>query len=238
MDVDAVWKRARADLALHHSRAEPDTFLWEHSERVARTAQWISGLDELQTRTLDAAAVVSAALYHDAGWVTRCRSGELDRLEILLTPSSAAVREDGAALLESSLRDLLPRRTLERGAEAVRACGDRSTDVMEAQVVAEADALEEFNLASIWLAVRRGAAEGKAVQAHLDTWRRKREYHYWDARLKDAFRFAATREAAKRRLTVLEEFANELDRQHRSVDLERWGAQASAAHPTTLAPPG
>jgi len=219
MDFEAIWKRARADLAIPTPRGDADVFLWEHSARVALSAQHIARLPMIQSQRPNEAVIVAAGLYHAAGWITRFREGAVDRIEVLLGPLSESDHEQGTLLMERSLSDLLPKDTLDLAARTVRGARNRDTDLIEAQVIAEADNLQEFGTLSLWPAIRRGAVEGKAVQAVLDTWRRKKEYQFWTARLNDSFRFEPVRELARRRLEKFERLLEELEEQHANADV-------------------
>ena len=219
MDLEAIWKRARADLVIATPRGDSDVFLWEHSVRVAQTGQHIARLPMIRSQKPDEAAIVAAGLYHHAGWITRFREGAVDRMEILLGPLSEADHDQGAVLMEKSLAGLLAKESLEVAARAIRGARNRDTELIEAQVVIEADNLQEFGVVSLWSAIRRGAMDGKGVQAVLDTWRRKKEYHFWTARLNDSFRFEPVRELARRRLEKFERLLEELEEQHSTADV-------------------
>ena len=219
MNLDAMWKRARADLTVTTPQGGQDVFLWEHTVRVTRSAEYISRIPEVQALGPDEISVVAAALYHEAGWIARLHSGEIERYEILLGPAPESSYMEGARMLERSLRDLIPSESLERSGAAIRALSDRHTKQIEAQIVAEADNLDEFGLMFLWPVIRRGALEGKGVQAVLDTWRRRIEYQFWTARLKDSFRFEATRRVAAARLARLEAFMSDLLVQQATEDL-------------------
>lgn len=219
MEWDAIWKRARSDLIVTTDQGDDDVFLWEHSSRVARVAQHLAGIDEVRAQDPDEGAIVAAALYHDAVWAIRVRSGEIRRTDILLLPLNDAAAEQSAALVEDRLKDLLPPASLERAARAVRLMQEREPQSIEAQIVAEANNLEEFGLLSLWPSIRRGMHEGKGIQAVIDSWRRKKEYHFWSARLRDSFRFESVRALAASRLESLEHFMEELDRQFTSADI-------------------
>lgn len=232
MDLEVIWKRARADLTLTTVQGGQDVFLWEHAVRVARSAEYICRIPEVQTRAPDEVAVNAAALYHDAGWVVRLRAGEIERHEILLGPAPESTCADGARMMERSLKELIPPETLERAGAAIRARNDRQTEQIEAQIIAEADNLEEFGLMFLWPAIRRGAFDGKGVQSILDTWGRRKEYQFWTARLTDSFRFEATRNLAAARLARLETFMSDLLIQQEVEDLRRviqTGRKSSAA---------
>lgn len=226
MEHEAIWKRARADLLLPSGRGENDLFLWEHSWRIARSAQQIAALPEVLRFEPDLPAVIAAALYHAAGWAARCRSGACDRPEILLGPFDEGDREEGAVLLQGSLREVLSRDSLQRALTAVRTQHDHGAASAEARIVADARSLQEFGLLALWPMIRRGIVEGKAVQAVLDSWNRKKEYHFWEARLADSFHFESVRGLAGRRLQQLERFVVELKGQHYGEDVAELASRA------------
>ncbi len=219
MQRDAIWNRARADLVISTEQGDEDVFLWEHSIRVANSALRIAKLSVVQAASPDETAILAAALYHDAGWIVRLEAGEVQRGETLVRPLSEADREQAAVVLERSLGKLLPPESLARATEAVRTLKDREMDSIEGQVVAEADNLDQLGVLSLWTIIRRGMIDGKGVRAVIDTWRRRKEYRYWDALLKDSFRFPAVRAIAERRLEQFERLMEELEAQQEGVDL-------------------
>ena len=219
MEHEAIWKRARADLLLPTGRGENDLFLWEHSWRIARSAEQIAALPEVLSHEPDLPAVIAAALYHAAGWGARCRGGECDRTEILLGAFDEGDREEGAVLLEGALGAVLSADSMRRALKAVRTQHDRGAVSVESRIVADARSLQEFGVLALWPMIRRGMVEGKAVQAVLDARNRKKEYHFWEARLADSFHFESVRGLAGRRLEQLERFVVELKGQHYGEDV-------------------
>jgi hypothetical protein len=220
MDLDAIWKRARSDLTITTKHGDPDVFLWEHSSRVARVAQRIAQLPEVRSHDPDELAVVAAALYHDAGWAIRSRAGEIDRTEVLLGPTTDTAGEQAAALMEQGLSGMIPPGSLERATRAIHEMAEREPGSIEAQVIVEANNLEEFGLLMLWPSIRRGMVDGKGIQAVIESWRRKKEYQFWNARLRDSFRFAPVRAVAERRLERLEQFMLVLEEQHQGADID------------------
>lgn len=221
MESDAIWNLARADLLISTERGVIDAFLWEHSTRVARYASWIAKLPEVHASSPDELAVLAAALYHDAGWVVRLRDEEIRHEEIFVRSQSESQIDQGARMLEESLAELLPPDSLARALRAMRAAKDRESDSIEGHIISDAENLDEFGVISLWLLVRRGVWEGKGVEAAIETWRRKSEYRFWEARLRDSFRFAPVRELAEKRLAGFDEFMCELAAQHQAADVEQ-----------------
>lgn len=230
--ADAFWSLARADLVVHAEQGDEDVTLWEHSARVARSAWAIAGLPDFQSPRADEKALLAAALYHDAGWIVRFRAHEVTRMEFLSRPLSAAYRALGAELMGKRLVGVIPPGVLEQATEAIHGLSERVPPTIEAQIVAEAEALEEFGLPMLWMSMRRGLLEGKGVRAVLDHWNRRKEYQYWSSRLKSAFRVEAVREVARRRLVSFEQWIQELGCQHAGEDLPAVLRIAQGSPPT------
>ena len=177
---------------------------------------------------MDRAALTAAALYHDAGWAVQCRQGEVDRVEVLTRPVNDVQRELAASLLEASLAKLLPESSRTLAARAIRECNRKATRQVEAHILAEAANLDDIGPHAVWASARRYMAEAKGVDAFLDAWHRQQEYHYWEARLKECFRYAPSRRLASSRLEALERFMNDLRQCHRLEDLAAVAARSGS----------
>lgn len=217
--LETIWNRAKAALMLTGARGEDDQFLWEHTERLGKTALAISEFPEISSPSVDQTAVLAAALFQDGSWALRSRSGECTRAELLTRPLSSAQRDMGIALLEKVLLDVMAPLLLDRAVRAIRQSPDRSTTLVEARILADAVNLDEMSLFSLWPGIRRGAQEGKGVQSVLDHWHRRKEYQYWSSRIKEGFHFASCREIAVRRLADYERLMEQLQHQHTVADL-------------------
>ncbi len=219
MENEAIWNRARTDLAIPTEDGDTDPFLWEHAARVTRNAMRIAGLAEVGESEPDMAALEAAALYHDAGWVIAVEEGEIGRMEVLLRQVPAGHFERGAAMLEERASGILAPDSLRRAVEVLRAMETHDAALVEAQVLSDADNLDEFGLLSLWPNIRRGVLEGRGVESLLRTWRRRKEYRFWEARLRDSFHFAAVRVLAERRLALYDRFMEDLANQAESADV-------------------
>lgn len=209
--LDAIWDRARSDLAITTPQRSEDPFLWEHSERVARCAQEIATLPSVAALAPDVLALVAAALYHDAAWTVRIRDESVAYCEVLVRPPADDHREVSASLMERSLGDLVRSDSLARASRAIRSLDQRDIEGIEGKIIADAENLDEFGVVSLWTTIRRGALDGKAIQGVIDRWHRRKEYHFWSARLNDSFHFQAVRAVAKKRLAILERTMRELE---------------------------
>jgi hypothetical protein len=218
--TEEIWRRGREDLVIADERGEEEVFLWEHASRVARTAQLITSIPEAKQRDPDETALLAAALYHEAGWITQLEDKLITREELLAStgPTKDTNHQLGALRMRQSLGDLLPPQTLERAAETIRSLHDRRSPLVEAQILSDAENFEEFGVLCLWTQIRRQARLGKGVEGILSLWQRQKQYRYWEARLQ-SFRFPAVRSAAERRLEQYERVLQELDDQVSAKDL-------------------
>jgi putative nucleotidyltransferase with HDIG domain len=223
--LDPLSQRARVDLCVEVPDGPPDLVIWEHTSRVARLAEAICGLPELSSLKLDHRALTAAALYHDIGWVLECRAGEISHAELGLRPTPELYLEMAADWMETNLSDLLPAATLQTAARAVRESSDRRSDLPEAQILADADNLDQIGPLTLCLMVRKQQAEGKTLDDVLAAWQRQEEYHYWQARIKECFRFASVRKLAERRWQMLRHFMADL---RATLALEDFNAPAES----------
>ncbi len=216
-----VLTRARDTLIVREGSAPPDLWLWEHSVRVMHLAQMMTMLPELGAERPDPAAVAVAALFHDAGWAVQLRQGRVPRWQLLNRPTNDLQRELGAGELRRQLLGVLSRETVDTAAEAIRQCNDRYTTMTEAQIVAEAENLDEIGLTYVLRQFRQYQSEGRPLDQLMVNWSRQLEYHYWEARINDCLRFESVRALARRRLHGVEQFMTSLASDGEGGDLRR-----------------
>ena len=218
-ELEAVWKIARADLVIPTGNGGNDIFLWEHSLRVAKCAFYIAHIPQAQALQPDLLALIVAGLYHESGWITRFRSGEIDRFEVLLGTPAETNHVESVRIMQASLDSVVPRPSLQKATDAIRWRGAHEGDSVEGRILAEADNLEEFGLGFLWTAIRRGICGGKGVQAVIEAWQRRAEYHFWTARIRDSFLFEPSRVLAQSRLKHMETIMSQMNLQHHVDDV-------------------
>lgn len=79
-------------------------------------------------------------------------------------------------------------------------CPKRATVLPEARVLADAINLEDFGLAGLCRSTALIVRPGGSLSQLADAFRKREQYGYWEARLKDGFHFASTRALAAARL--------------------------------------
>ncbi len=188
---------------------------------MAQNARQIAKLPGVPRRKLDYDALEAAAFYHEAGWVQQVCQGTVHRLEVLCGPTSELQRELGAVMLTKSLAGRLKPRSLEAAAMLVRQLNDRHKRALEARILADADNLDEIGSLLLWNMIRRHSFEGKGIEATLQTWKRQREFHFWEARINKSVHFEAVKQIAFQRLEQLDQLMSVLAQHHTGDDLRK-----------------
>lgn len=227
-DDASIQRRAERDLIFTYGDDQQDVFLWEHSLRIMHNACTLTELPEFRNRKLDRMALRAGALYHEAGWLCQLRQGVIKRSELLCRPTSDTQRDLGAALLEQSLADLLKPRTLAAAGMLIRQLNDRHVRSLETRLLSDADNLDDIGTLALCAMIRRSTFEGKGLSHLIQTWQRRREFHFWEARIKKSFRLEAVQQIAFQRLTRLDDFMESLARQCTGEDVS---AMVRAATP-------
>lgn len=223
MQVERLLPLARQLLALPLGESHRDWWLWEHAERVMHLTQQLADLPETGGAEADRTALAAAALFHDAGWALEVHQGRVAHWQVLTRPTNEIQRELGAAMLLEEAGHLLPATTARLAADAIRQCNDRRTSLREALILAESEALDEVGTTYVLRQFRQYQAEGRPLQQLVDTWRRQREYRYWDVRLAEGFRWETTRRLARARLDAVDAFMTALQRDLRGDDVASGG---------------
>jgi hypothetical protein len=77
-------------------------------------------------------------------------------------------------------------------------------------VLCDARNLDDIGAVGIFNELRRYIIGGKNVSDALKVWKRKKDYQYWQARLKEGFRFESVRKLAEQRLSTAKQFMDQL----------------------------
>ena len=214
--VQTLARRARQRLV---PPGRDDTWLWDHACRVVRTALGLTASPELSDRPCDPGAVVAAALYREVGWAIQWQEGRVQAAQLLARPTQDVQLELAAEALHDDADALLDALTLERAAEAIRQSGRRETTLPEAIVLADASNLQAVGLIELLRQFRQYQAEGQPLGQLIATARRKQEYRYFDAWIRDCLRLELSRELARRRVARFQDAVAGLEQQMLAEDL-------------------
>jgi HD superfamily phosphodiesterase len=220
--LDAIRKQAQQDLVLTCPEGRRHTMLWDHSSRVCDSALLIASLPEFAREEIDPNRLTVVAFYHDAGWAVQYESGDIDISAVLGTLTTPIQSTLAASFMLDRLKKLASPQILESAAECIRVLCDHDITQPCAQIVAEADHLDEFSVVTSCSKVFKQMHNGRSVDAVLDTWDNQNSYGFWTAKIKDSFRFESTRQIANARLKVLEQFIEHMRMHHKNMDVRKF----------------
>jgi hypothetical protein len=108
--------------------------------------------------------------------------------------------EQAAELLISSAPEHADEQLLDRATRILRDVPHRSAASPESRLLADAVNLDDFGLIGLVLQAMHLARANASVDQLADGFHKRRQYGYWEARLKDGFHFEPIRQIARQHL--------------------------------------
>ncbi len=218
-EIEPVVETARVVLIGRSPLGRDDAFLFDHAMRVMRVAARLSACDEVRSWRINRFALQAAALFHQAATVQLDEERRTSTVYAAATMSAEDVKEYSAELAGDRLQGKVPPRQLDLIQEIIRRAHDTSIDLAEAKILSDADSLDDIGALGVWRDLRRYILEGRAVEDTVRAWRRREQYGYWEARVRDAFNLDTARRLAERRLGAARAFMQQLEAEFEATDL-------------------
>jgi len=218
-EIEPIIEVAREVLVGRSPLGREDTFLFDHSVRVMRVAERLSGCREVRAWRLDRFALSVAALFHQAATVRLEEERRTSTVYAAATMSAEDVKQYSAELAGDRLAGRLPQRQLEFVQEVIRHAHDAASNIPESKILSDADSLDDIGALGIWRDLRRSILEGHAVDEAVRTWQRREQYGYWEARMREALQLETSRRLAAGRLAAARAFMQQLARERDASDI-------------------
>lgn len=228
-ELDIVRNLAREVLAIPTLSGELDNSLWDRAQRLVRNAEYICRLPELAdtAAAIDRFCLTAAAYFSDAGLAQQFKSHQG---VLSIAPSdldSGDLLDSSAQLASQKLTGVLEPARIQKIGRVITECGDRLTRMTEAMVLSDARNLDDMGAVGIFNESKRCVVVGKGASDALQSWQKKVDYRYWQARLNEGFRFAQVRRIAEDRLAAAERYMDQLKVETEALDLEGLAVEAS-----------
>jgi hypothetical protein len=108
--------------------------------------------------------------------------------------------EQAAELLISTAGDHVEGEMLERATTILREMPHRNTKMDEAKLLADSVNLDDFGITGLISQAMQLSRQNAGVEQVADGFQKRRDYGYWEARLKDGFHYEPVRKLARDRL--------------------------------------
>lgn len=221
-ELDIVRELAKQALRLPAPTGSSGTCLWDRAQRLVRNAEYICQLPELAEAGLqvDRFCLIAAAYFSDAGLAWYLEGKEREAGLGHCDANGDDLLEFSAQVAEKKLAGAVEKARIEKITKIITESGSHFTRVAEAMILSDARNLDDMGVVGILNEYRRHICRGKSVCDVLQSWKRKIDYRYWQARLKEGFRFEQVRKLAERRLCTAEEFMDQLKVEAEARDLD------------------
>lgn len=219
-ELDVIKEIAEKVLAIPTLRGTADRYLIDRAFRLLRYSGSIAQLSDVQRFQIDRVCLNAASLFCDSGFAHYASQDDKKARMVLADLTDDDLRDFSCQVVHEHLAEILNPRQLERICAIIMDSGKRETSLIEAMILSDARNLDDMGAIGIFNELRRYVVHGRGVSGAIVSWKRKMEYDYWKARLRESFRFDPVRELASRRLEFAEKFMTELDLENKAGDLE------------------
>lgn len=221
-ELEIVKELAKQALTIPSAMGNVDGSLWDGAQRLVRSVERICRLPELADLgvQIDRFCLISAAYFSNAGLVRYLEVKEGGgRLE-LFDSNGDELLDFSTQVVEEKLSGAVERARIEKINKIITESGNHFTRMAEAMILSDARNLDDMGATGLFNEFRRYVIRGKSACDAVRSWKRKIDYRYWQARLKESFWFEQVRKLAEQRLSTVECFMNQLKVETEALDLE------------------
>ena len=221
-EIDIIREIARQVMTVPTLSGAADNWLWDRTQRLLRNVEHICRLPELAQADIpiDRFSLIAATYFCESGFARYADAEDTSARFVLADVSPTDLLDFSSQIVTDKLSGAISGPKIDKISRIIIESGNRFTDMTEAMVLADAHNLDDMGAVGIYNEFRRYAVHGKGVSDVLQSWQRKIDYRYWEARLKECFRFESVRKLAARRFSVTEYFMNALATENSARDLE------------------
>jgi hypothetical protein len=221
-DLETIRKIAHKALVLQTADADSDNWLWDRAKRCQKNIDKICRLPELadQANSIDRLCLVAATYFADSGFLQYSRGLKGGVKGMLAEVNYTKLCTFSTQIVSEKLARVLTPERIDKVNEIITESCNRFTESVEAMILSDARNLEDLGAVGRLNEVFRQMNSGKGVSEIVTSWKRKIEYGYWQARLKEGFRFEAVGRVAQQRFQAAERFMEQLITENQADDLE------------------
>lgn len=222
-ELHRIRELAKQALVIPTPTNESDYRLWGRAQRLVRNVEHICELPDLAQANLqiDRFCLVTATYFSDAGLGAHLKTGNSTAVTEISNSNSNGenLLELATKIVSEKLAGVVEATRIEKINRIISESGDHHAQRVEAVILSDARNLDDMGAVGIFSEFRRCAMRGKSIPEVLQSWKKKTDYQYWQARLKESFRFESVRKLAEQRLAAAEQFMNQLKTEDAAGDL-------------------
>lgn len=191
-----------------------DNWLWDKAERVADNIKMICDLPELLEANLpvDRFCLAGAGYFFEAGLIQYAGAKGAYH-EGRSEQDISEVRRMSAWVVSKRLAGSVDEKKIEKINRIIVESGEKPTKLNEAKILSDAANLEDVGSVGICNQVRQFSLQKKSISELVKSWKKKSDYGYWQARLKESFYFESVRAIANERFSAMGSFMENLEKE-------------------------
>ena len=216
-EFDVICQIAQQTLIVPDSSGTCGNWLWDRTLRIVRNIEHICRLPEpaQQAISIERLCLITAAYFCESG-LSRHATGPLNIPDI----SDADLCNLSAKTASEKLTGILTETQINKISKIITESCNRFTDMAEAMILSDGRNLEDMGAAGLLHELRQHIMNGKSISEILESWKCKIQYGYWQARLKESFRYDAVRQMAEQRYNTMKHFMDQLAVENTLCDLQ------------------
>ena len=220
--IDTVKQLAQQVLMAPTPMGLMNTWLWDRTQRIIRNIDTICELPEIADANIaiDRFCLTCAAYFADAGFTNYAGTETVQAGLVLSDINTADLREFSTQIVLEHLRSVIDRSRIEKVNRVIIESNNRFCEMPEAMILSDARNLDDIGMVGIFNDFCACGVHGKGVSDALQSWKKKVDYRYWQARLKEGFRFESVRRIASARFEQAERFMLQLEIENTGKDVE------------------
>ena len=199
-----------------------NTWLWDRTQRIVRNVDTICNLPEIAEANIaiNRFCLTSAAYFADSGFTNYSGTDTPDSGLVLSDINVADLREFSAQLVSEHLSSHIEQVRIDKINRIILESNNRFCEMPEAMILSDARNLDDIGMVGLFNDFCACGVHGKGVSDALQSWKKKVDYRYWQARLKEGFRFDSVRQIATARYEQAESFMYQLEIENSTKDIE------------------
>lgn len=221
-ELDVIRQIAQQVLNVPTLTGIQDNWLWDRTLRILRNVEHICRIPELvdQAMSIDRFCLIAATYFADSGFAHFTDAEDVSARLVLADISQTDLCDFSTQVVSDKLSGALAGPRIDKINKIIVESSNRFTHMTEAMILSDARNLDDMGAVGLFNEFRRYVIHGKGVSDIIESWKRKVDYRYWQARLKESFRFRSVQVLAEQRFGACEYFMNQLRVENTARDLE------------------
>ena len=220
--LESVKQLAQQLLLAPAAMGAASTWIWDRTQRIVRNVETICQLPEIAEANLatDRFCLTAAAYFADTGFVNYSGSDSIEGGLVLSDINTGDLAEFSTQFVSEHLGSVLDQPKIEKINRIIVDSNNRFCEMNEAMILSDARNLDDIGLIGVFNEFCACGVHDKGVGDMLDSWKKKVDYRYFQARLKEGFRFESARKIATMRFAQAELFMRQLAVENSTKDIE------------------